>query len=111
MDFQAIFDNFRSAVTDHYFDMRGRDGKLVWLFIIAGFVSQICSLVAALSFYTLGLLSVFLFGPSLILVNLALLVACIVLIYFCCLPGDPGDNAYGPPPPVFDPSIRASPMP
>ena len=167
MDFQAIFENFRSAVSDHYFDMRGRvgrsqfwyfiaayiafsilagvlslvtflplreiyflamlfptagmaarrlqdtgrDGKLVWIFIIAGFVSQICSLIAAASFLWLGFLSFFLFGPSLILVNLALLVACVVLIYFCCLPGDAGDNAYGPPPPVFDPSVRASPTP
>lgn len=163
MDFQAIFDNFRTTVTDHYFDMNGRvgrpqfwyfvaayiafsiaagllrlvtflplrevyflamllptagitarrlqdtgrDGRLVWIFIIAGFVSQICSLVMSLSFFALGgFLSFLLFGPSLILVNLALLAACAVLIYFCCLPGDAGDNAYGPPPPTFDPSVR-----
>ena len=167
MDFQVIFDNFRSAVTNHYFDLRGRvgraqywyfvaayiafailagllsavtflplreiyflamllptagmtarrlqdtgrDGKLVWVFIIAGFVSQICSLVMAASFFALGFLSFFLFGPSLILVNLALLVACVVLIYFCCQPGDAGDNAYGPPPPPFDPSRSVSPAP
>ena len=167
MDFQAIFENFRRTVADHYFDMNGRvgraqywyfvaayiafailaallasvtflplreiyflgmllptaamsarrlqdtgrDGKLVWIFIVAGFVSQICSLVMAASFLALGFLSFFLFGPSLILVNLALLVACIVLIYFCCQPGDAGDNAYGPPPPVFNPSARISPSP
>ena len=167
MDFQAIFDNFRITVTDHYFYMQGRvcrarywyfvaayiafsiaagllslvtflplreiyflamllptagitarrlqdtgrDGRLVWIFIIAGFVSQICALVAALSFLALGFLSFLLFGPSLILVNLALLVACVVLIYFCCLPGDAGDNAYGPPPPTFDPSRSVSPAP
>jgi uncharacterized membrane protein YhaH (DUF805 family) len=59
----------------------------------------------------MGFLSFFLFGPSLILVNLALLVACVVLIYFSCLPGDPGDNAYGPPPPAFDPTRSVSPAP
>jgi uncharacterized membrane protein YhaH (DUF805 family) len=30
----------------------------------------------------------------------------VVLIYFWCQPGDPGDNAYGPPPPIFDPSVK-----
>jgi uncharacterized membrane protein YhaH (DUF805 family) len=167
MDFQAIFDNFRSTVTDHYFDMRGRvgrgqfwyfvlanfagailaailqsvtflpllalydlamilptagigarrlqdtgrDGKLVWVFIIAGFISQFFAVMAAWSFFTLGFLSFFLFGPLLILINLALLVACLALIYFWCQPGDPGDNAYGPPPPVFNPSTSVSPAP
>jgi len=38
------------------------------------------------------------------LVNLAFLLAVIVLIYFWSLPGDPGINAYGPPAPVFDSS-------
>jgi uncharacterized membrane protein YhaH (DUF805 family) len=67
--------------------------------------------MAAASFWALGFLSIFLFGPSLILAYLALLVTSVVLIYFCCLPGDPGDNAYGPPPPVFDPSVRVSSSP
>jgi uncharacterized membrane protein YhaH (DUF805 family) len=42
----------------------------------------------------------------LILINLALVIACIVLIYFWCQPGDPGDNAYGPSPPVFEPAAK-----
>jgi uncharacterized membrane protein YhaH (DUF805 family) len=167
MDFQAIFDNFRSTVTDHYFDMNGRvgraqfwyfvlanfvfaivaailqsviflplvaiynlamllpaagmgarrlqdtgrDGKLVWIFIIAGFISQFISMMAMLSFFSLGFLSFFLFGPLVMLINLAFLLACIVLIYFWCQPGDVADNAYGPPPPVFNPSARVSPSP
>jgi uncharacterized membrane protein YhaH (DUF805 family) len=87
----------------------GRDGKLVWIFIIAGFVSQLVSLLAMMSFYSLGFLSFILFGPMVMLINLAFLVACIVLIYFWCQTGDPGPNAYGPPPPVFDPSQRVMP--
>jgi uncharacterized membrane protein YhaH (DUF805 family) len=89
----------------------GRDGKLVWIFIIAGFVSQLLSVLAMLSVYSLGFLSIILFGPMVMLINLAFLVACIVLIYFWCQPGDPGPNAYGPPPPVFDPSRNISPAP
>ena len=165
MDVQAIFENFRRTVTEHYFDMSGRvgrsqfwyfvlanfvfaiiaailqsvtflplmaiynlamllpaagmgarrlqdtgrDGKLVWIFIIAGFVSQIISVLAMLSIYSLGFLSFFLLGPLVMLINLAFLLACIVLIYFWCQPGDPMPNAYGPPPPMFDPSQRVMP--
>jgi uncharacterized membrane protein YhaH (DUF805 family) len=87
----------------------GRDGKLVWIFIIAGFVSQLLSVLAMLSVYSLGFLSIILFGPLVMLINLAFLIACIVLIYFWCQPGDPGPNAYGPVPPVFDPSHRVVP--
>jgi len=167
MDLQAIFDNWRSTVTDHYFDMNGRvgrsqfwyfvaaniaiaivvaivqsitflplvvifnlamllpttgmgarrlqdtgrDGKLVWIFLIAAFISSFVSLVAALSIAALGFLGFLFFGPLAILIHLVLLAACIVLIYFWVQPGDPGSNAYGPPPPVFDPSKRVSPAP
>ena len=167
MDPHAIFENYRRAVTQHYFDMHGRvgrpefwyfalanfviaivaailqratflpllalynlamllpaagmgarrlqdtgrDGRLVWIFIIAGFISQGISLLAMMSFFALGFLSVLLFGPLIMLINLAFLAATIVLIYFWCQPGDPGVNAYGPPPPVFNPSVRVSPTP
>ncbi len=84
----------------------GRDGRLVWLFILFDFASQIVSALAALSFLALGFFSFFLFGPSVMLINLALFVAGIVLLYFWCQPGDPGANAYGPPPPVFEPNVR-----
>jgi uncharacterized membrane protein YhaH (DUF805 family) len=162
MDLQAIFDNFRRTVTEHYFDMRGRvgraqfwyfvlanfvfaivaailqsvtflplavlynlamlfpaaglgarrlqdtgrDGKLVWIFLIAGFISQVMSLIAALSIYSLGLAGFFLFGAQAALINLAFLVASVVMIYFWVQPGNPGDNAYGPPPPTFDPAVK-----
>jgi uncharacterized membrane protein YhaH (DUF805 family) len=162
MDPQAIFENFRRTVSEHYFDLHGRvgrsqfwyfvlanfvfaiiasilqnvtfvplmaiynlamlfpmagmgarrlqdigrDGKLIWIFLIAGFISQIIAILTMMSWFWLGFLSFFLFGPMVVLINLALLVACVVLIYFWCQPGDPGDNAYGPPPPVFDPSVK-----
>jgi uncharacterized membrane protein YhaH (DUF805 family) len=89
----------------------GRDGKLIWVFIIAGFISQFISMMAMMSVYALGFLSFFLFGPPVMLINLVFLVACVVMIYFWCQPGDPGDNAYGTPPPVFDASQRVSPVP
>jgi uncharacterized membrane protein YhaH (DUF805 family) len=167
MDLQAIFDNYRRAVTEHYFDMHGRvgraefwyfvlanfvffviaailqrvtflplafiydlamilpvagmgarrlqdtgrDGRLVWIFVIAGFISQVMAALAMIGAFLLGLLSFLLFGPVIILVNLALLIVCLALIYFWCQPGNPGTNAYGPPPPVFDPSHRVSPAP
>ena len=167
MDPHAIFENYRRAVTQHYFDMAGRvgrpefwyfvlanfviaivaailqnvtflpllaiynlamilptagmgarrlqdtgrDGRLVWIFIIAGFVSQALSAMAMMSFLAMGFLSVLFFGPIIGLINLAFLIACIVLIYFWCQPGDPNSNAYGPPPSVFDPSTRVSPAP
>jgi uncharacterized membrane protein YhaH (DUF805 family) len=162
MDLQAIFDNWRRTVTDHYFDMNGRvgrgqfwyfvlaniaiaivvaivqsitflpllflfniamllpmagmgarrlqdvgrDGKLVWVFMIAGFISSVISMITMLSIATLGVLGFLFFGPLAILIHLVLLAACIVLIYFWVQPGDASDNAYGPPPLVFDPSQR-----
>jgi len=167
MDLQAIFDNFRHTVTDHYFDMQGRvgrgqfwyfalayfafavvaailqsvafvpllaiynlamllptagmgarrlqdigrDGKLVWIFVIMAFISQFFAMMAAMSFFFLGLLSFLFFGPLLLIIHLALVIACIVLIYFWCQPGDPNPSAYGPPPPRFDPSVGVSSTP
>jgi len=89
----------------------GRDGKLIWVFVFAGFISLFLWLMTMVSFFTLGFLSFLFFGPLLFLVHLALGVACIVLIYFWCQPGTAGDNAYGPPSAVFDPSVRVSPSP
>jgi uncharacterized membrane protein YhaH (DUF805 family) len=164
MDPQAIFQNYRSTVTEHYFDMKGRvgrsqfwyfmlanfvfaflaailqsatflpllalynlamilpsagmgarrlqdigrDGKLIWIFVVAGFISQLFTAVAMMSGFLLGSLSFIFFGPLLMLINLAFLLALIALVYFWILPGDPGSNAYGPPPPVFDPTQRRS---
>ncbi|HKU64883.1 MAG TPA: DUF805 domain-containing protein [Rhizomicrobium sp.] len=170
MDPHAVFDNFRTTVFEHYFDMNGRvgraqfwyfvlayvafaivagllsaitflpvaglyglamllpsagmgarrlqdigrDGKLVWIFIFAAFVVQLTMVITAFGALAMGWFGFLVFGPSLLLLfllKIALLVAMVVLIYFWCQPGDPGANAYGPPPPVFDPSRRVFPSP
>jgi uncharacterized membrane protein YhaH (DUF805 family) len=162
MDVQAIWDNFRRTVTEHYFDMNGRvgraqfwyfvlaniviaiglsfvqmavflplaalynlamllpsagmgarrlqdtgrDGKIVWAFIIVAFISQAFAAMTMLSAMSAGFLFL---GPAIALsglIGLALLVVSIVLIYFWCQPGDPLPNAFGPPPPVFDPAAK-----
>lgn len=167
MDPQAIFENFRRTVTEHYFDMHGRvgraqfwyfilayviggliaailgaatfvplseiynlamlfplagmgarrlqdtgrDGKLIWILLILGFVSQVAGILAGASYHAWGAWSLIFLGPQLALLHLALGIASLVLIYFWCQPGNASDNAYGPPPPVFDPSTRVSPSP
>ena len=166
MDPQAIFDNFRRTVTEHYFDMNGRvgrtqfwyfvlayvviaiglslvqmavfflplmglfglamllpfagmgarrlqdvgkNGQLIWVLLIPSFLIQLSSLLVWGPFGALGFLA-FYFTIGWLL-NLVALIAAIVAIYFWCQPGDPGSNAYGPPPPVFDPSKSVSPAP
>ena len=164
MDFQAIFDNYKRTITDHYFDMNGRVGRAqFWYFVLANFcaailvsivggivgmplaalynlaillpatclaarrlqdigrngmlawalliivaVTQIIGILTALSMFFTGPFGLIFFGPSLGLLGLLGLGLAVVLIYFWCQPGDPGPNAYGPPPPVFDPSARVS---
>ena len=165
MDPQAIFENYRQAVVEHYFDLRGRvgraqfwyfvlanfilclgaailgailslplselynlallfpfagmgarrlqdtgrDGKLIWAFLILGFVAQVVELLAGASYATFGGWSLIFIGPQLFLIKLAFLVLCVVLIYFWCQPGEADDNVYGPPPPRFNPSRPVSP--
>src|SRR3954470_4791115 len=138
MDVQAIWDNFRRTVTEHYFDMSGRvgraqfwyfvlaniviaiglmivqavvflplvalynlamllpsagmgarrlqdtgrDGKIVWAFIIVAFVSQFLAAITLLNAMSVG--GLLFFGPLLALswlISLAFLVVAIVLIY------------------------------
>lgn len=166
MDPQALFDNYRRTITEHYFDMNGRvgraqfwyfvlanfiaailaqivgkivflpvgelynlavllpatcigarrlqdigrDGRLAWLMLILVAVTQIAAVLTALTFVFAGMFGL-LFVPGLGIVGLASLAVAVVLIYFWCQPGDPGPNAYGPPPPVFDPSKSVSPAP
>jgi uncharacterized membrane protein YhaH (DUF805 family) len=168
MDLQAIFDNYRRTLAEHYFDMNGRvgrgqfwyfilasfvaglivlilqsvtflpllaiynlalllptaalgarrlqdtgrDGKLIWIFIFVAAVSQFIAFFTLINVLTMGFgLFLFLFGTVAFLVNLVLLVIAVGLIWFWCQPGDPGPNAYGPVPPVFDPSRPVSPTP
>jgi uncharacterized membrane protein YhaH (DUF805 family) len=161
MDVQAIFDNFRRAVTEHYFDMNGRvgraqfwyfvlayvvvsiglafvqmalfflpivglfglamllpaagmgarrlqdigqNGQLVWIAIIPSLIIQLFGLLMWGPFGALGFLA-FYFSIGWLLHTVAV-IAGLVAIYFWCQPGDPVPNAYGPPPPRFDPSTR-----
>lgn len=83
----------------------GRDGRLIWLAVILFALTQVVGVMTAFSFAVGGPLGL-LFVPGLGLVALANLVLGIVLIWFWIQPGDPGPNAYGPPPPVFDPSAK-----
>lgn len=164
MDINAIFDNYKRTITEHYFDMSGRVGRSqFWYFVLANFVAailasivgailhvplselytlavlfpatcigarrlqdigrngmlawvllilvavtQIMGILAALTFMFAGFFGLF-WVPSLSILGLLSLGVAGVLIYFWCQPGNPGSNAYGPPPPVFDPSKPGSP--
>ena len=84
----------------------GRDGRLVWIPVIASFGVQIYGAMAAAGTWLVGWFSWVLFGPLLGIIGLALVISWIVLIYFWVQPGEAGDNRYGPPPPQFNPATR-----
>jgi uncharacterized membrane protein YhaH (DUF805 family) len=82
----------------------GRSGQLVWVWVIVGGLYGIMSLLIGLTgpfgamaflafFFTIGWL-----------INLAMLVVSIIIIYFCAQPGQAEANAYGPPPPAWTPN-------
>lgn len=152
MDLNAIVENFRNTVTQHYFDTGGRVGReRFWYFVLACIAVQVVALVVqsatfiplaalaslALLLPTAGmgarrlqdtgrngslvwiflipfavsqLFRLFVFGPFGVfgavaymltigpLLGLIGFIAALVLIYFWCQPGDAGANAYGPPP-------------
>jgi uncharacterized membrane protein YhaH (DUF805 family) len=84
----------------------GRDGRLVWLGVLLWAVTQIVSFLTALSVWAVGPFGAWAFLPGLGLLGLASFVVGVVLIWFWVQPGDPAPNAYGPPPPVFDPAVK-----
>jgi uncharacterized membrane protein YhaH (DUF805 family) len=46
MDPQAIIDNFRRNVTEHYFDMNGRVGRPeFWYFVLAAFIVEVIAAI------------------------------------------------------------------
>ena len=83
----------------------GRDGRLAWLLLILVATTQIIGIMTALAFALTGIFGI-VFVPGLSLVGLCTLAVALVLIYFWCQPGDPDTNAYGLPPPVFNPAIK-----
>ena len=67
MDPQAVFENFRRTVSEHYFDMNGRVGRSqFWYFVLAYMVLAIAA----------AILQNIIFLPVLGLYHLALLLPC-----------------------------------
>jgi uncharacterized membrane protein YhaH (DUF805 family) len=81
----------------------GRSGQLVWIWVIVGAIYGLIGVLIGLTgpFGALAFLAFFFTIGWLI--NLAMLVITIVIIYFCAQPGQAEANQYGPPPPVFNP--------
>ncbi len=82
----------------------GRSGQLVWVWVIVGGIYGVINLLIGLTgpFGALAFLAFFFTIGWLI--NLAMLVVSIIIIYFCAQPGQADANAYGPPPPVWTPN-------
>jgi uncharacterized membrane protein YhaH (DUF805 family) len=90
----------------------GRNSTLVWAWVVLYAVMLVIALMTALAgpLGALAFLGLFLMlGGLMMLVALATLVVAVVLIYYCIQPGNAEANAYGPPPPVFDPTTPAAP--
>ena len=82
----------------------GQNGQLIWLLIIPSAIMQLFGLLVWGPFGALGFVA-FYFTIGWLL-NLVALIAALAAIYFWVQPGTPGPNAYGPPPPTFDPSVK-----
>lgn len=87
----------------------GQNGQLIWVLLIPSFIIQLVGLMSWGPLGVLGFLAFYFMVGWLL--NLIALVAVIVALYYWVQPGNPDTNAYGPPPPVFDPSVRVSPSP
>jgi uncharacterized membrane protein YhaH (DUF805 family) len=82
----------------------GRSGQLVWIWVIVGAIYGVMSLLIGLT-GPLGALALVAFFFTIgWLINLAMLIISIVIIYFCAQPGTPGDNQFGPPPAAWSPT-------
>jgi|HubBroStandDraft_2_1064218.scaffolds.fasta_scaffold24336_1 uncharacterized membrane protein YhaH (DUF805 family) len=91
----------------------GRSGVLVWAALIPAAILHVVSILTMLGGIVgaLGFIAFF-FTIGWLLAVVALAVG-VALIYFYIQPGNPGPNAYGPVPPVFDPTMAtpAAPTP
>jgi uncharacterized membrane protein YhaH (DUF805 family) len=81
----------------------GRSGQIVWIWVIIAAIYWVLALLIALSGPLGALAFLYFFFTIGWLFTLAYVAITIAIIYFCAQPGQPGDNAYGPPPPVFNP--------
>jgi uncharacterized membrane protein YhaH (DUF805 family) len=85
----------------------GRNGQIVWIWVIIAAIYWVIALLTALSGPLGALAFLYFFFTIGWLITLAYVLITIAIIYFCAQPGDPAPNAYGPPPPVFNPSGTA----
>ena len=119
MDVNAIIQNFRNVLTQHYVDFQGRARRTeFWYFILAYFVIYIVLAIVD-SIIGLGGLLAGLFALAVLLPSLGLefrrlhdigrsawwlliafvpIVGAILLIYWFAQPGTSGPNEYGPDP-------------
>ena len=87
-----------AAMTARRLQDTGKDGKLVWILFIPMAISSVVAFLAVMTFGALGLLLLLL--PLMTLISLISLLAGIYMIYLCIQPGTPGENPFGPVPPV-----------
>jgi uncharacterized membrane protein YhaH (DUF805 family) len=116
MDVNAIIENFRNVVTNHYVDFQGRARRTVfWYYVLAYFVIYvvlaIIDSILGISGVLAGLFSLALLLPGLglyfrrihdinrsawwLLIGFIPIVGIIVLIYWFAQPGTVGPNEYG----------------
>ncbi|HWA03475.1 MAG TPA: DUF805 domain-containing protein [Rhizomicrobium sp.] len=82
----------------------GRNGQLVWVWVIMGGIYGLMGLFIGLT-GPLGAVAFLAFFLTIgWLINLAMLVITLVIVYFCAQPGTPGDNQFGPPPAAWSPT-------
>ena len=81
----------------------GRNGQIVWIWVVIAAIFWLISLLAALSSPFGALAFLYFFLTIGWIITLAYLVVTIVIIYFCVQPGQLEPNQFGPPPPVFNP--------
>ncbi len=116
MDVNALIDNFRRIVTQHYFDFEGRARRqdfwyFVLVYVVIAVVLGIVQSIVGLGSILTGLLSLALLLPNLglaarrlhdidksgwwLLIGIVPIVGWVLLIYWYCQPGTAGANQYG----------------
>jgi uncharacterized membrane protein YhaH (DUF805 family) len=77
----------------------------VWLLFILVAATQVVGIIMALAIFATGPLGL-IFTPGLTIAGFASLVIGLMMVWYWCQPGDAHENAYGPPPPQFNPASR-----
>jgi len=88
----------------------GRSGTLAWILLLPYALVVLTTILAVITFLTLGIGAI-LYVIILPIASLAALVAIGLLIFFCAQPGEAGPNAYGAPPPAWNPNREPAPPP